>query len=229
MNRFLSGLAAAAMLGGLGLAGAPSASSAATYKACVKKKTGEMRMTSKKCKKGWKRITWTKSGPTGDKGPAGGTGKANSLGTLVDATGADVGTLLGAVNMGPTMFTVDIDGGVYFYYPNGWLLPTVGLYFTDSACTGPAFVTATSVEGRDEITQSYGLRPVYRTTAGGVLGTPEVYKPAGGYLSVFNQARWRKNDAGACEAEPAPFTGYLVTMERITGGPTDRPGPLAIR
>lgn len=228
MNRLLSGVATIALLGGLGLTGAPAASATAKYKACVKKSTGEMRMTKKKCKKGWKRISWTKSGPTGDKGPTGDTGMPNSLGIIYDGAGARVGTLLGATGLEIGMLTVAIDGGVYFYTAAGELLPTISVDFISSSCTGPAFVSATSASGRDEILQAWGLRPVYRTKVGATLGVPESYKPTGDYRSTFNQGLWRRDNAGACVAQPS-FTGYLVDVEKIANGPTDRPGPLTIR
>ena len=47
---------------------------AKTVKACVKKSTGELRILTgckKKCKKGWKKISWNQKGDTGPQGEPG--------------------------------------------------------------------------------------------------------------------------------------------------------------
>ena len=43
----------------------------------MKKSTGDVRVLlgkKKKCKKGWKKVSWTKAGPTGKSGVSGGPG-----------------------------------------------------------------------------------------------------------------------------------------------------------
>ncbi len=46
------------------------------------------------------------------------------MGTVVDRDGAVVGEALTTLNPPIASFIVRIDGGTFFYYGNGWLLPT---------------------------------------------------------------------------------------------------------
>src|SRR5690606_36472008 len=51
-----------------------------TIKACYNKKTGAMRYTKNKCKKGEKKLSWNSTGPQGPIGPAGPTGAQGPIG-----------------------------------------------------------------------------------------------------------------------------------------------------
>ena len=93
MKRIVT-IASVAALTAAGMSVAQPATAAKKYTACVKKSTGEMRLLlgkKKKCKKGWKKTSWTKAGPRGGKGAHGVPGQANSIGIVVDANGALVG------------------------------------------------------------------------------------------------------------------------------------------
>src|SRR5690349_18840933 len=79
-----------------------SGASAATLTACVKKKTGEMRLrqgkaAKKKCPKGFKKVHWSVRGPAGKQGAPGANGTNGVNGqpgpviNVKDATGAVVG------------------------------------------------------------------------------------------------------------------------------------------
>lgn len=226
MNKFTAGLAAVALVAGSGVTLGGPASAAKTYKACVKKSTGEVRLMlgkSKKCKKGWKKTTWSKVAPKGSKGPDGPAGAANSLGTVVDANGQVVGTTMGSINMGVVLFAVLIDGGVYYYYPHGALVTTSTVHFDNATCTGTAFAAIVDAEELALTQSAFGLRIVDRVTSP-VPGPASAYKLSGSVDSVINGARWHLDNAGVCTAGSA-FTGYRAFLTQVPA-PPDRPGPL---
>ena len=85
-----------------------NASSNSTLKACAHKKTGAMRYISKgKCKKTETALSWNQIGPQGVAGNPGATGAKGEIGAagpagkdgrsiqLIDATGKDLGEVLG--------------------------------------------------------------------------------------------------------------------------------------
>lgn len=232
MRRLMALVAATAVIGGAGIATVPPAAAAKKYTACVKKSTGEMRILlgkQKKCQKGWKKTTWTKAGPKGRKGPAGPDGAAgapNTFGTLVDANGAEIGRLMGTYTFGLIAFSVRIDGGIYTYYSNGWVLPNLNPRYLDASCTGQPFVTAGTNDGRDELLGNRSLRILYRTT-NATLGPPTAYKLVGTAQSLFTAALWERNAAGTCVAV-GPYSGYGMPLTEVPS-PTDRPGPLSVR
>ena len=204
MKRLAATLAAFAMVGTSAVAVAQPASAAKKYTACVKKKTGEVRIVTgkKKCKKGWKKRSWTKAGPTGSKGADGPSGSANTFGLVVDADGAVVGQAFGTFPAPITIFPVLRDGGLYIYYPNGWLVPLSATpYYDNAACTGVPFLTVTTSLERDAILQDSTTRVVYRPISEGSVGPASAYKPDGTSTSVPNQARWELADDGVCQAE----------------------------
>lgn len=233
MKRLIASAGAAALLAGSGLVGAPPATAAKKYTACVKKSTGEMRILlgkNKKCAPGWKKRKWTKAGPTGDPGAGGAkgaTGTPNSLGTLVDGTGSPVGRLMAAFPSESGMwFTVEIDGGLYTYEGAGRVRPFAPLYFANAMCMGQAYLTAHSAEYATEIMGWYGVRVVYRQTEP-TWGPPSAYKFAGTSQSVAAVPLWERTQDGGCAAN-GPFTGFLLPLTEITS-PTDRPGPLRVQ
>jgi hypothetical protein len=229
MNRTISVSVTAALVAASGLAASQPAGAAKTYTACVKKSTGEVRLLqgkSKKCKKGWKKTTWTKSGPQGAKGPDGPTGSANSFGTVVDATGAVVGQSMGSLGFPYMYFPVLIDGGVYTYVPNGWLIPVAAPPFYDNAsCTGTPFITAMDTEEFSRVRNDSTLRVVYRQFSP-ALGPASAYKQSGEVSSVLNVSQWYRDDSGVCTAT-FTFTGYRVFLTEVPA-PPDRPGPLRL-
>ena len=229
MKRLAATLAAFAMVGTSAVAVAQPASAAKKYTACVKKKTGEVRIVTgkKKCKKGWKKRSWTKAGPTGSKGADGPSGSANTLGLVVDADGAVVGQAFGTFPAPITIFPVLRDGGLYIYYPNGWLVPLSATpYYDNAACTGVPFLTVTTSLERDAILQDSTTRVVYRPLSEVSVGPASAYKPDGTSTSVLNQARWELDDDGVCQAE-VTFTGYRLPLVSVAA-PPDFKGPLRL-
>ena len=228
MRKMIATGAAAALVGAAGLAVAEPAAAAKKYTACVKKSSGEMRLLlgkSKKCKKGWKKTTWTKAGPTGSKGPGGPGGAANSFGYVVDAKGVVVGQALGSFSLPIPVFMVSIDGGQYVYYPNGWLVGPTSVYYDNAACTGTPFTVASDALERDWILQDTGLRAVQRTLEP-TLGPASAFKPDGTASSVLNLSRWWLNQSGVCTADMS-FTGYRLPLTSVPA-PPDHPGPLRL-
>src|SRR5690606_21647598 len=101
-----------------------------------------------------------------------------------------------------TIFPVLRDGGLYIYYPNGWLVPLSATpYYDNAACTGVPFLTVTTSLERDAILQDSTTRVVYRPLSEVSVGPASAYKPDGTSTSVLNQARWELDDDGVCQAE----------------------------
>lgn len=230
MKRIIATGAAAALLAGGGLAVTQPASAAKKYTACVKKSNGEMRLLlgkSKKCKKGEKKRTWTKAGPTGGKGPDGPTGQANTFGYVVDGNGTIIGPSMGSSSYPIPVFPVLIDSGIFYYYSNGWLIPSGTIpYFDNASCTGTPFATASDTTERDLIAQDSTFRVVSRGSTPTSLLPARAYKVNGAATSALNQPRYHLNSSEVCTADSA-FTGYLIPLVAVTA-PQDRPGPLKV-
>ena len=227
-TRAVLAVTALTLAGGLSLAVSQPVSAAKKYTGCVNKSTGEMRVLlgkPKKCQKGWKKITWTKAAPKGDKGAPGKSGPANSFGTLIDANGAPVGRLIGFFPVGTPLFVVQVDGGVYTYTANGWLIPSSAVYYDNAACAGQPFVTASSVTSRDAMLEDPSFRVVYRRVTPG-LGPATAYKAEGTASSVLGLVRWSLEADGTCAVQPA-YTGFRIPLTQ-TPAPPDHPGPLQI-
>jgi hypothetical protein len=226
-------VAAGAVLAPLTLA--QPASAAKTYKACVKKSTGETRMLvgkAKKCKKGWKKVTWGKKAPTGDAGIPGAQGPGGQpsyFGNLLDGNGAVIGKAAGLFSPAPqlTIFQVLIDGGLYSYLGNGWLLPLASPLYLDAACAGEPFQVADDVEDLAALNGPL-LRVVYRTQSAAGFGPSRVFKPTGAPASTLSGVPiYEFDSAGACVLDDPSFLGYRVNMTEISPLP-DRQGPLRI-
>lgn len=217
---------------------APPVTAAKTYKACVKKSTGETRILlgkkkqkKWKCKKGWKRATWTKAGPSGTPGTPGNpgpTGARSTLGTVVDANGAVVGESLSTLAVpGMVQFVIRIDGGTYVYFPNGWLLTAGNVTYSDAACATAPFTRFSTSGERDLGLSDAGYRVVYRS-ANPTLGPASAYRLVGTSQPVVNAQHYERNELGVCTAEGALFTGYVLPLTSVPA-PPDRPGPLMIQ
>ena len=135
-----------------------SAANAATLTACVKKKTGEMRLrqgkaAKKKCPKGWRKVRWNTVGPAGRNGTNGTNGTAGPPGPVInlhDAGGAVVGQFLATFSEGGLRFLVLRDAGVWEYLGSGELNPYTGgaaRAWKSSGTTQP--VTTTQLYRRD--------------------------------------------------------------------------------
>jgi hypothetical protein len=205
------------------------ATAAKKYTACVKKSTGEVRLLvggTTKCKKGWKKTTWKKAGPRGDKGPDGAAGTANSLGTVVDGNGQVVGQAVGLFSFGVMLFQVRIDGGIYEYAGNGWLMPKEPeAYYDNATCSGEPFTVTEDSFGLSVMQSDPGLRIVYRVFLPS-MQPARAWKVQGSPTSVINLNRWGLDVSGACVAT-TPFTGYRVPLAPVTA-PPDHPGPLRV-
>lgn len=228
MKKIIASASAAVLLGGAGIAVAGPATAAKKYTACVKKSTGETRLLlgkSKKCTKGWKKVTWLKAGPKGAKGPDGATGEASTLGFVVDAQGTVVGKALGILPVQGGIISVQIDGARYTYFVSGLLLPTYPpVYFDNASCSGALFTTAADVLERDLLTQDPAVRLVDRPASPTEVGPARAYRPDGSSSAVVNQPRWYLNSSSVCTAD-SNFTGYRVPVVQTTA-PRDFVGPL---
>lgn len=223
-------IAAAAALATGGLAVTQPATAAKKYTACVKKSSGEMRLLlgkKKKCAKGWKKTTWTKSGPRGAKGSAGPTGAVNSMGTVVDGNGALVGEAMTVGSLGPyPLFEVRIDGGIFTYLGNGWLYPqNPPVEYDNAACTGTPFIESNDPTLTAYILNDAEYRAISRTFTP-ALGPSTAWKPTGQKTAVVAAASWYRNEAGVCTAGAA-FTGDRVGLVQVAA-PPDVPGPLRL-
>ncbi|MEZ5184900.1 MAG: hypothetical protein R2720_04070 [Candidatus Nanopelagicales bacterium] len=231
MRRVLAAVTSVFLAGSAMAVTSPPAVAKSTYKACVKKSTGEMRLLlgkKKKCKKGWKKLTWTKAGPTGKAGLPGVNGQNGqraTLGTVVDATGTQVGEAMGTWSLGFTMIVVRIDGGDFYYLDSGILMPNISIYFSDATCSGAAFVRTNQADQVAGMVSSPTARVVYRKTTPN-LGPSSAYRFAGTSQAVTNAVHYSLGSDGTCTLLAA-FTGFTVALTPVVA-PPDRPGPLRI-
>lgn len=213
------------------LSSAP-ASAAKTYAACVNKTSGKTVLARKgKCKKGWKKITWTKQGATGSQGPQGGTGPRGSLGQVYDGNGVRVGEFLGYYGQSYVgFFLVRIDGADWPFLSNGWLyMDGADISYDNAACAGNPFLSADDEVERNAVLGTPSTRYVFRTTGGGVaIGTPSAYAVVGTSQAVVALNRWYRNsNDGTCTAGSA-LTGFRVPLTAVPA-PADLKGPLSVR
>jgi len=221
-------VAAAVVAGGLVAGVQVPAAQAKTVKVCVKKKSGEMRLlTKKKCKKGWKKVTWNQKGDTGPQGNQGADGPNLKV---KDGNGATLGTFLGVFPQGFPLVFVQIDGGAYTYTPNGLLYPagSGSPDFKNNTCSGTAYLTASSPLSAQLLTGSAGGpgRLVYRQTTPN-LGAALAWQFTTTTENAVAVQLYELNSAGACVADGGPFNGILVALSPVTA-PQDVPGPLTI-
>lgn len=127
-----------------------SASSDAAIKACANKKTGAMRYISKgACKKTERALTWNQvgqqglpgvSGAKGDTGLAGADASNGQTLRVVDATGKDMGLLVGAEQV-PVRYLVLNENRLWYLASDTYQVfgsaYTPGLVFTDAGCSIP--------------------------------------------------------------------------------------------
>ena len=117
----------------------------ATLKACANKTTGAMRYIAKgSCKKTETSLSWSQMGPQGLPGATGATGAKGETGTpgtnfyAVDATGKNLGPILGA-NSGT--FTILIGERIWSAVKTTYEIGAFGTrqieYYSDSLCTRP--------------------------------------------------------------------------------------------
>lgn len=225
-----SGLAAALGVSLLVAGGAAMPAQAKTVKACVKKSTGELRMLTgkkKKCKKGWKKVSWNQKGDTGPQGNQGAQGP-NLM--VKDGNGQVLGRFLGTFPSGLMIIFVEVGGGSYTYTPNGLLYPLGGPSpnFKDAACAGTAYMTADSPLTAQLIAGSVGgpSRIVYRKTTP-VLGAPRAWEFTATTENAVAVQLYDLDPSGACTPDGPPYNGTLAKLNPVTA-PPDVPGPLTI-
>jgi len=196
---------------------------------CVSKKTNELRVllkSSKKCKKGWQKITFNQPGPTGAPGSAGAAGPVSVV-SVRDATGVVIGQSLSTVSTwlsGNAL--VYTDGGAYTYnlgtgkvVSEDW--ETVA--YLDAACSPtnaatpvyntPRYLAALTSFGRmiDRPNTDLPTRPYKGTTTVRAV--------------VPGESFWFRDSTGSC-------VGYSLWADTIgmltpVAAPADRPGPLS--
>ncbi len=215
---------ASALGAGLLVAGGVAPSQAKTVKVCVKKSTGEMRLLSKKkCKKGWKKVTWNQKGDTGPQGNQGAQGP-NLV--VKDGGGNVLGDLVGTLPMSLEVVMVRVNGGIYMYRFDGVVYPMGSPAYKNNTCSGTAFIPSTSATTTAFLTGSAGgpSRLVYRPTSPG-MGPVAAYQFTTTTENV-NQNMWELDDTGTCVAG-TPHNGTLVALQQVAS-PPDVTGPLTI-
>jgi hypothetical protein len=210
------------------VAPAPGAQGASTVKACVKKKTGTV-LFVKKCKKGWKRVIWSRQGDPGAIGPQGQQGPQGDKGA--DATPLQVrssdGTLLGryaGVLFGGLFYTYVLrDGGIYLYGPDGKVVPTLTPVFKSATCQSPAYIQAGSQAALYTGSAGGPTRLVYRpSTPPGPSRAFELTSQS----EAVNQVLYVLNGAGVCTATGVLNT-TLVQLQEVAAPPDATP-PLKV-
>lgn len=233
MKRIITAVALGSVLGATGLT--LPAGAATTYRACVKKKSGETRMMTgkqKKCPKGWTKVTWKKNparGDAGAPGAAGPVGATSTLGTVIDGVGTRVGTLVGfSFGMPPfSLYLIQSDLGQFMYVPNGWVYPNGSPKFVDAACATTPFITVSQASDIPIATSNPQFRFVYRSTAGG-LGPARAYRVTTTVTPVAALPYYEFDDAGMCTLSGGTADGFKIDMAE-TQAPPDRTGPLRLQ
>lgn len=221
-----------------GLVGTPAtAVPAKLVKVCVNKKSGEaVQLRKGKCRKGWKKISWTSQGPTGlpgGSGPTGPTGERGSAGGLsLYANGQRVGRVIGSAT--PELFfpAVLVDGGVYTYLPDGTPYPNIqSPSFLAADCSGTAFLVNPDEEGARIVASWAGtsVRLLARTTDPTLGAVQGVWIPSGEVTALPGGGvnMWRRLSDGSC-AGPTLQTGWSSTLTSLPP-PANLIPPLTVR
>ena len=220
-------LALAACLGLVATGVVATPVQAKTVNACVKKKTGEVRI-AKKCKKGWKKVSWNTKGDSGPQGPAGPAGAEGPLTYVKDGAGNVVGRFMGLYPMGLNIMFVLVDGGLYTYLGDGRVVPLGGgsPNFTAMDCSGQAFIPSSSPPNTQLLVGAAGgpTRIVYRKS-NPALGPTSAWAVTA-TTQVINQAIYKRDDTGACIADGS-HNGTIVMLQSVTA-PLDVTGPLTV-
>lgn len=235
----LAALATGATLALTSVAAAPV--TAATVTACVNR-TGTFKIllgakARKACPKGSRKVRWNAPGRTGARGrqgTPGATGGAGPVGrrqVVRDAAGTVLGTLLSVLLEGPAIFIVQReDGGVFYYYGSGQLLPLTSPQFTTADCSGTVYLKPSSSPPFDVagvLANAGGpARIVYRPTSPG-FGPARAWKLTSTAPALVATQLYRLDDTGACVADGPPFSGTVVVLEAVAA-PPDGVGPLTI-
>lgn len=199
-----------------------------TMSACVHKKTGEMRM-KKKCAKGWKKITWNRTGPTGPQGPQGATGEAGPSYMVRDKNGAVVGKFMNIRYLDPPQLRLERDGAWWNYdMAKGQLQPTGTAVYTTVDCTGTAYSYVqpadlaywlSFVGGSGRIVE----RRLVPTGAAKAFALSSTVIPVAGATSLYSV-----DTASGCGPLTSASAGeYLIVLAAVPT-PPDAAGPLSV-
>jgi hypothetical protein len=202
--------------------GAAPKAEAATLTACVKNKTGEMRLVTgkkskKKCPKGWRKVSWNTEGPA----------------VLRDKTGKFVGKVLGVYPAGGLIYVVQRRGGQYLYLGSGELFsvsngsPT----FTTPDCTGTPYLSnsGSPIEATNLLKVIGGsFRFVFRTTVGGFPSGPaRAWKSAGTFIPAVAVQTYEINSTSGLCVPDEVLNGTLIKLAEVPA-PPDFAGPLRL-
>lgn len=200
---------------------------AAAITVCVNKKSGEVRVPKKKCKKGWKKVSWNRQGGVGPQGQTGPAGVDGPVTLVKDATGRVVGRFMGLYPAGIMIMFVLVDNGLYVYTGDGKVMsPGSGSpNFLAADCTGPGFITSDSALTTSLLTQSAGgpTRMVWRSTVP-ALGPARAWALTSS-TQLINQAIFELDETGTCVPDGS-HNGTIVLLETVTA-PQDATAPLS--
>ena len=200
----------------------------ATITVCVNKKSGEMRIPKKKCKKGWKKVSWNQRGAVGPQGQTGPAGAEGPMTVVKDATGRVVGRFMGIYPTGILVMFVLVETGMFVYTGDGRVMSLGGdsPNWLAADCTGQAFLTASSELSASLLTGSVGgpTRVVWRKMIP-ALGPTRAWALTSA-TQVINQPVYELNETGDCVSNGS-HNGKIVFLEPVTA-PQDATGPLSI-
>jgi hypothetical protein len=270
LTRLLTPATVVASVLAVALPATASAASSTTITACVKTRTGVFKILTakqakKKCPKGSKKVTWSVKGKNGKNGTNGKNGASGKNGTdgASGAAGASsvvpvhdsAGNLLGqyagtvapafAIAIARTVYNVlGPDGGLYQYYADGRLVPSVLSFeatplFRDSACAGTAYLT--SGQPGDALLSgvSDASRWVYRPIDSADPSTPQfgparAWKFTGATMTVPPMAGtfYVQDPSGVCiaadDAAVAAFAGATLPVLKSVPAPPDGVGTIVV-
>ena len=171
-------------------------------------------------------------GPQGAQGPKGDQGPAGPNVQLKDATGAVVGRFLGLIPEGGAVYSVERDGGYWFYLGSGQVFSFGSPTWKTSDCSGTAYLRNSSSSfsaATFALLVGGPFRVSFRTLSAGVFGPPSAWKGTGASetLGVATQLYRRDSTTGVCAADGGPTTGNLAALTPVDA-PPDFAGPLAI-
>ena len=147
------------------------------------------------------------------------------MGTVIDGNGAVVGESLSTLPVSITAFIVRIDGGIFFYYPNGIAAAHGHRVLQGRRMRGHGYARASSRTAGSVARQSV----VPHGVPGGLahVGTGDGLSLRFD-LGVGDQRQfYSRGSDGVCAASGGVYTGYTVPLVPVTA-PPDHPGPLKV-
>lgn len=181
----------------------PAQAATTTLHACVKKKTGQIRFVkpTKKCKKGWKRVTWNTTGPDW---------------VVKDRNGTTLGRFSGyyATGLVPELVVTADDGGIFRYGMDGILDNDNGfLNFRDAACTQAAVFDPVAANLQKYVRAAGGAgRAVFQVTGAPVASAYRVDSATTASAAVAANSLFEKNSTtGVCTPAMHP-AGFIVPL-----------------